>query len=103
MPRRRKRTWYDIPAYRFVPQCCLFDLGDELGLLEEDPVQYVIQGLAPYEEDGSVYMTPKQARKMVKRCDYMNYRLYALRQDGTEVLGSEPALELCGWELQQLT
>lgn len=69
------RVW----AYRYVPKNQLFDLnGEVLGLLEQDPVEYVWEGRPPHEEDGSVYMTPKQARKMVDRSDYRNYQKYAL-------------------------
>lgn len=75
------RVW----AYRYVPKYQLFDMnGEVLGLLEQDPVEYVWEGRPPHEEDGSVYMTPKQARKMVARSDYRNYQKYALESEAPD-------------------
>jgi hypothetical protein len=72
------RLWL-VRAFRYVPKYQLFDMdGTVLGLLEQEPVEYVWEGRPPYEEDGSVYMTPKQAGKMVERSDYRNYLHYAL-------------------------
>lgn len=75
---RIPRLWR-VWAYRYVPKYQLFDLnGEVLGVLEQEPLEYVWEGRPPHEEDGSVYITPKQARKMVDRSDYRNYQQYAL-------------------------
>ncbi|MEJ8839365.1 hypothetical protein [Ramlibacter sp. AN1133] len=89
--KRKRRRHYLVQAYVYYPDARLFDLGESLGTIDQEPLSFMLDGrpIAP-SGDGSVFMTPKQARKMIERSDFANYRSYALAEAPDDDLAGEP-------------
>ncbi|MBS0318417.1 MAG: hypothetical protein JSR49_14960, partial [Proteobacteria bacterium] len=74
----RAGRWRYYDAYVYVPKFRLFEVGEVLGVLEEEPSLHVLDSLpVSRPPDGSVLISPRNARRMVARGDYANYRNYA--------------------------
>lgn len=71
----RAGRWRYYHAYVYVPKFRLFEVGEALGVLEEVPSLQVLDSLpVSPSPDGSVLISPRNARHMVARSDYANYR-----------------------------
>jgi hypothetical protein len=80
-------------AYVYVPKFRLFEVGEVLGILEEEPNLHVLDSVpVSPSPDGSVLISPKNARRMVARGDYANYRNYAYPEEETPLL-DDPSIE----------
>jgi hypothetical protein len=89
----RAGRWRYYDAYVYVPKFRLFEVGEVLGVLEEEPSLHVLDSLpVSRPPDGSVLISPRNARRMVARGDYANYRNYAYPEEETPLL-DDPSIE----------